>query len=217
MKSDRAAFIRANTVVGSPPLVPEIDLHLASEIAPIWQATEATLARTGLAPPYWAFCWPGGQALARYLLDNRETVRGRSVLDFASGCGIAAIAASKAGGKPVIANDIDPCAIAAIRLNAAINAVAVIISADDLVGAPNSGWDVVLAGDVCYERPMSNRITPWLRALAARGAKVLMGDPGRSYLPEHGVEEVARYDVVTSLELEDRTMRTTVVWRVLPS
>jgi len=212
---DPAAFVAAQTVLATPPLVPEIRLHLATEITPLWQATEARLAESGVAPPYWAFAWPGGQAVARHLLDHPALVAGKRVLDFAAGSGLAAIAAAMAGAARVEAAEIDALACAAIALNAAANGVAVACRAADLVDGPGA-WDVVLAGDVCYERPMAERVMPWLRRLAGRGALVLMGDPGRNYLPASGLAEVARLVVPTSRELEDRTERETVIWRVLP-
>ncbi len=214
MTPDHAAFIRRETVIGSPPLVPELRLHLASEITPIWHATEAALAREGVDPPYWAFAWPGGQATARHLLDRPELVAGKRVLDFAAGSGLAAIAAAKAGATAE-ANDIDPVAATAIGLNADLNGVAVAVSIEDLIGGP-CRWQVVLAGDVCYEKPMAERVFPWLRRCAAERALVLMADPGRAYLPAIGLERVASYDVPTSLELEDRTLRPTHLWRILP-
>lgn len=208
---DAAAFVRRETVIASPPLVPEIHLHLASEVVPLWQATEADLARQGLPPPYWAFAWPGGQALARHLLDHPELVRGARVLDFAAGSGIGAIAAAKAGAASVAAAEIDRFAIAAIRLNSGLNDVALGTIENDVVGQ-SGPWDVILAGDVCYERPMAERVSPWLADMARRGVRVLMGDPGRNYLPGSGLAEIARYQVPTSLDLEDRTLRETIVW-----
>ncbi|HWA45893.1 MAG TPA: 50S ribosomal protein L11 methyltransferase [Hypericibacter adhaerens] len=212
--ADPEAFIRRETAIASPPLVPEIRLHLATEITPIWQATEATLAHEGLPPPYWAFAWPGGQALARTILDDPAIVRGKRVLDFAAGSGLVAIAAAKAGAQSVTAAEIDDFAAAAIALNAALNGVHVPVTLEDQVGQAGP-WDLVLAGDVCYERPMAERVTAWLRGLVARGAQVLMGDPGRSYLPKNGLELVTRHKVPTSLELEDRTERETAIWRLL--
>jgi predicted nicotinamide N-methyase len=208
-----AAFVRAQTALAAPPLVPEIRLHLAIEVTPLWQATEATLAATGLPPPYWAFAWPGGQALARHLLDHPVFVRDRRVLDFAAGSGLAAIAAAKAGALSVAAADIDTFALAAIGLNAAANGITLNIIGDDLIDRPNA-WDVVLAGDVCYERPLAERATAWLRGLASAGALVLLADPGRSYLPTDGLTEIARYQVPTSRELEDQELRETVIWRL---
>ncbi len=193
--------------------MPEIRLHLATEITPLWQATEAALARSNLPPPFWAFCWPGGQALARYLLDHPDLVAGRTVVDFAAGCGVAAIAAARAGARRVRAAEIDPFAAAAIAMNAGLNAVAVEALDDDIVGRPLAA-DVVLAGDVCYERPMAERVFAWLRRLAGDGALVLLADPGRAYLPEGGLAPLARYDVPTSRELEDRETRPTTLYRV---
>jgi predicted nicotinamide N-methyase len=211
--NDAAAFIRANTELLSPPLVPEIKLHLATEIVPIWRKTEEELAAEGIPPPFWAFAWAGGQALARWVLDNPETVRGRRVLDFATGSGLSAIAAMKAGADEVIANEIDGFAIAATVLNANANDVRVACAHEDLIGR-DDGWETVLAGDVCYEREMSSRVFDWLKALARRGALVLVGDPGRNYLPRDGMTELAVYDVQTTRELEDREVRRTKVWRV---
>ena len=207
-----AAFIRANTAIEAPPLIPEIRLHLATEIVPIWRATEEELAEMGVPPPYWAFAWAGGQALARYILDNPETVAGRNVLDFASGSGLVAIAAAMAGATTVTATDIDPYASAAIGLNAGLNGVDVTISTGDMIGSKGP-WDVVLAGDICYERPLADRVTAWLRSLAADGVTVLLGDPGRTYLPKDGLDWIVRYAVKTTRELEDTDVRNAVVWR----
>lgn len=210
---DPAAFIRANTAPAETPLVPEIALYLASELVPIWQATEADLAEMGLPPPYWAFAWAGGQAIARYLLDSPEIVAGKRVLDFASGSGLAAIAAAKAGAAAVTAAEIDPYAAAAIRLNASLNGVAVTALTEDVIDR-DDGWDVVLAGDVCYEKPLADRVMRWLRDLAGGGISVLLGDPGRTYLPKDGLDWIVRYAVKTTRELEDTDVRNAVVWRV---
>jgi predicted nicotinamide N-methyase len=210
---DAAAFIHANTELLQPPLVPEIALHLASEIVPIWRKTEEELAAEGVPPPFWAFAWAGGQALARWVLDHPECVQGRRVLDFASGSGLSAIAAAKAGATAVIANEIDTFAITAILLNAKVNDARIDCVHEDLIGR-DDGWDTVLAGDVCYEREMSARVFDWLRGLSARGATVLLGDPGRNYLPKADLHELAVYDVQTTRELEDREVRRTKVWRV---
>ena len=166
--------------------MPEIRLHLATEVTPLWHATEATLEKSQLPPPYWAFAWPGGQALARHLLDHPELVAGKSVLDIGAGSGLVSIAAKQAGAAHVTAAEIDAFAIAAIRLNAALNAVSIEIESRDLIGG-DSRWDTILVGDMCYERPLADRLTAWLRALAARGATVLLGDPGRAYLPKDGL------------------------------
>ena len=205
-------FVRDHTAIESPPLLPELRLHLASEVVPLWQATESELEKMGLPPPYWAFAWAGGQALTRYLLDNPASVRGKRVLDFASGSGVSAIAAAKCGAAEVTASEIDPYALAAIGLNAALNGCALSVTADDQVGR-DGGWDVVLAGDVCYEKPMAEAAFAWLSGLARRGALVLLGDPGRSYLPKSGLEKLAGYTVQTTRELEDSDLRNAIVWR----
>jgi len=207
-------FVRANTLPGHAPLVPEITLNLASEITPIWQATEDWLKERNIEPPFWAFAWPGGQATARHILDHPETVAGKRVLDFAAGCGIAAIAASVAGAAKVEAAEIDPLAIAAIHANAAANDVTVHADTADVVGAP-CRWDVIMCGDVCYEAPMTGHILPWLRAMA-RTAEVWIADPGRAYLPGQGLTPFATYPVPTSLELEDRTERVVRLFRLAP-
>ncbi|SFK21572.1 class I SAM-dependent methyltransferase [Falsiroseomonas stagni] len=213
---DAEAFIRAHTAIARPPLVPEVALHLATEITPIWQASEEWLRQTGIEPPFWAFAWPGGQALARLVLDGPQAVAGRRVLDFAAGCGIAAIAAVQAGAAVVEAAEIDPLAIAACRVNAALNGVALVLPRDDVVGAA-CRWDIILAGDVCYEAPMTAHILPWLRAMAASGAEVWLADPGRAYLPRDGLSPLGSFRVPTSLELEDRTERIVTIARLLPS
>ncbi|MCG5239589.1 class I SAM-dependent methyltransferase [Azospirillum doebereinerae] len=208
-------FVRDNTTLATPPLLPEIQLHLATEVTPLWEATEETLAEKNLPPPYWAFAWPGGQAVARLMLDRPDLVAGKSVLDFAAGTGVVAVAAMMAGAARVQACDIDRFSLAAIALNAKANGVEVKAVSVDLVGRELPGIDVVLAGDVCYERPMAERVTAWLRTVAATGTLVLLGDPGRAYVPAHGLEKVATYTVPTSLELEDRTTRETTIWRLL--
>jgi predicted nicotinamide N-methyase len=212
--SDAAAFVRANTIRSTAPLVPEITLHLATEITPIWQATEDWLRERNIAPPFWAFAWPGSQALARHVLDHPHIVAGRRVLDFAAGCGLAAIACALAGAARVEACDIDPLAVAAIRLNAAANAAAVIALDGDVVGNA-CRWDLILCGDVCYEAPMTARILPWLRRLAA-DAEVWIADPGRAYLPRDGMAAFAHMVVPTTVELEDRAERTVTLFRLMP-
>jgi predicted nicotinamide N-methyase len=214
------AFVEANTAVARPPLVPEIALHQATEITPIWHATESFLEELGLEPPFWAFAWAGGQALARHLLDHPDIVRGKRVLDFAAGSGLAGIAALMAGAARVDAIEIDAYAAAAIRLNAALNGpfggIGPEIRLADIVGEANRGWEVVLAGDVCYEREMAGRVFPWLRRLAATGALVLMGDPDRTYLPKEGLTRIARYAVETTRAIEDTDVRNAGVWRIEP-
>lgn len=212
--SDPTSFIRAQTKIARPSLVPELKLHLATEISPIWRATQTELDDLGLPPPYWAFCWPGGQAVTRYLIDHPAVVKGKRVLDFAAGSGISGIAAARAGAASVIAAEIDDFAAEAIRLNADLNKARIEVLTQDLVGRMDLGLDLVLAGDVCYERPMAERVFAWFEQLAEAGVTVLMGDPGRAYLPRKGLAEVARYQVPTSIELEDKDMRLTIVWRI---
>ncbi|WP_442970724.1 class I SAM-dependent methyltransferase [Roseomonas sp. USHLN139] len=194
-------------------MVPEVELYLATEITPIWQASEAWLQSRNIEPPFWAFAWPGSQVLARLILDGTIEVAGQRVLDFAAGGGLAAIAAARAGAARVEAAEIDPLAIAATRLNAAHNGVVVVADTGDVVGAARR-WDIVMAGDVCYEAPMTGHIMPWLRRLAAEGASVLIADPGRAYLPKQGLRPIATMRVPTTRELEDRDFRDVTIFRV---
>ncbi|WP_420563097.1 class I SAM-dependent methyltransferase [Thalassobaculum sp.] len=222
---DPVAFVRQNTLLKPPSLVPELTLHLADKAVPLWELTEAELAEKDLPPPYWAFAWAGGQALARYIIDHPEVAAGKRVLDFASGSGIVAVAALWVSASHVVANDIDPFAAAAIALNAEANGVAGGLETvrRDMLEEPALAadgrplFDLVLAGDVCYELPMSTRTIGWLRRHAAAGATVLMGDPGRSYLPDSGLTKLAEYMVPTPRELEDSDLRRTIVWRVDPA
>ena len=212
---DAEAFVAAQTALDRPALVPEIALHLATEITPIWQATESWLDREGIEPPFWAFAWPGSQVLARLVLDEPARVAGQRVLDFAAGGGLAAIACLRAGAASVEAAELDPLACAAIALNARANGVAVTATCGDVVGQARR-WDVILAGDVCYEAPMTGHILPWLRRMAAEGAEVWLADPGRAYLPKTGLEPILRRAVPVTRELEDREVREVTVYRVLP-
>lgn len=213
-QSAAAAFIRANTRPQAHPLVPEIHLWLADAITPIWTASEDALAESGIEPPYWAFVWPGGAATARFVLDRPALIAGRRVLDLAAGSGIAAIAAARAGAGHVAAAEIDATARAAIALNAAANAVTLEVTDGDPLAAPPPGDVLILAGDVCYQRDMAARVIAWLRDAVSSGAEVWLADPGRAYLPTSGLEEMARIDVPTSLELEDRTLRETTLYRL---
>ncbi|MBW8707703.1 MAG: methyltransferase [Alphaproteobacteria bacterium] len=204
-------FITSNAALIAPPLVPEIKLYLATEVVPLWHATEDELEKIGLPPPYWAFAWAGGQALARYILDHPGMVRGKRVLDIGAGSGLVGIATAKSGAAHVLAADIDAHAVAAIRLNAAANACAVTVTQDDLIGAP-SDWDIILVGDLFYERPLAERLLAWLGRLAV---PALLGDPGRNYFPRDKVEKLASYCVPTTRDLEDREIRETGVYRLL--
>lgn len=209
---DLALFIRTNTRLLPVPHAPEIMLQLAEEATELWYRTEEELAEIGLPPPFWAFAWAGGQALARYVLDNRNRFAGKFVLDFASGSGLVAIAAAKAGAARVEASEIDRFALAAIGLNAAANGVGIAPLEGDIVGQ-DAGWDVVLAGDVSYERDMAERVTDWLEGLALRGACVLIGDPGRTYLARDRLEAIAEYQVPVTRELEDLEIKRSQVWQ----
>lgn len=207
-------FIRQNTSVFAPPLVPEVRLHLAHEAVPIWQKTEEELGEIGLPPPFWAFAWAGGQALARYVLDHPALVKGKSVLDLATGSGLVAIAAKKAGAESVLAADIDRFACAAARLNAQVNDVAIEISDEDLLQEAPASFDVVLVGDLFYEKALAERVHNWLVEARARGASILIGDPGRSYLPKPALTHVIDYNVPVTRELEDAEIKRTAVWRI---
>jgi len=213
MKTDPESFIRANTALSAPPHVPEIRLHLADEAHQLWLKTEEDLGALGLPPPFWAFAWAGGQGLARHLIDTPHLVAGKTVLDFASGSGLVAIAASLAGAARVTAADIDPWAAIVSRLNATENGVAFAFHQTDLIGT-DEGWDVVLAGDVFYDRAMADLVWPWFTALSRRGAMVLVGDPGRAYCPKQGLELLATYMVPVTRALEDSEIKRTSVWRV---
>jgi predicted nicotinamide N-methyase len=212
-ESDRyRQFVLANTTLQSPPHVPEIKLYLADEAHDLWHRTEDELATIGLPPPFWAFAWAGGQGVARYLLDHRQTVEDAVVLDFASGSGLVGIAAATAGATRVIACDIDPFARPAIELNADANQAALEIRVDNLIGS-DDGWDVVLAGDVFYEEPLAGLLIPWFTGLAKRGANVIVGDPGRSYFPKNLLESLEVYSVPVTRILEDADVKQTTVWR----
>lgn len=212
--ADPATFVLTNTKILAPPLVPEIQLHLAEESLPIWMKAEEELGTTGLPPPYWAFAWAGGQALSRYCLDTPTFLAGRLVLDLAAGCGIVGIAAMKAGAVRAVCNDIDDFAGAAIELNATLNRVSVTIQLADLLSGPPAQADVILVGDVFYEKPLADRALRWLRACRAAGSAVLTGDPKRSYFPRDAFDHVADYRVPVSRELEDVDIKHTSVWRL---
>ena len=214
MKTDPEVFIRDNTGVLSPPHVPEVTLRLATEAHDLWLKTEEELEAIGLPPPFWAFAWAGGQGLARHVLDHSALVAGKSVLDFASGSGLVGIAARLAGASSVLAADIDPWSETAIRLNAALNGVTLASTVENMIGR-DEGWDVVLAGDVFYDRGFADVLIPWFSALAARGAIVLVGDPGRAYCPRERMEALATYTVPVTRALEDSEVKKTTVWRFL--
>jgi predicted nicotinamide N-methyase len=212
--ADWQTFIRDNTKLLSPPLVPEIKLHLAEESLPIWQRTEEELGEMNIPPPYWAFAWAGGQALARYLLDKPAITGGQKVLDLGSGSGLTAIAARMAGAQSALATDIDEVALIAVGMNAATNGVAVEITAEDLLDAGPGDASVILAGDLFYERALATRMLTFIDACTRAGATVLVGDPQRSYFPRDRFEAVAEYRVPVTRELEDAEIKNAAVWRL---
>lgn len=210
-------FVREHARLAAPELVPELRLWLGTALDPLWEATFAFHGMRAAPPPYWAFAWVGGQALARTLLDAPELIRGLDVLDFGAGSGLVALAAARAGARRVTATDIDPLACAAIGLNARENGLSVEASPDDLAGTPCNAYDVITLGDLFYEQPLAGRVAAWASELAARGKTVLFGDPGRTYVPRSGIVEIARYDVATTVEIETAAVREAVVWRVVPT
>jgi len=212
--SEAEAFVVEHAALGSAPLVPEVRLWLASEVTPLWYATEQWLDIRGVSPPFWAFAWPGGQAVARYVLDHPELVRGRRVVDLAAGSGLGGIAAALAGARDVLATDIDPLALAAISLNARENGVVLRTTREDLLSAALPEADVVLIGDGCYEQPMASQVMAWAKRCASAGMLVLLGEPGRSYAPREGFERLQSYLVATPRDLESRDAMATDVLRI---
>lgn len=209
------AFIEGATEIRHPPAVPEIRLHLASDLTALWESIESVYG-VGRPTPYWAAAWVGGQALTRFLLDRPETVADRSVFDFATGGGQCAIAAMLAGAASVVACDSDPMARTAAGINAALNGVAVEIREGDFLSRDLDEFDVVLAADVWYERQFAERATAWLRRQAGTGATVIVGDMRRAYFPRVGLEPLAEYEISTSTDTERLDLTPAGVWRVLP-
>jgi predicted nicotinamide N-methyase len=209
-------FVRLHARLAPVAFVPEIRLHQADEPIGLWQLTEGEF-RSEQPPPFWAFAWAGGQALARYLLDHPQIAAGRSVLDLASGSGLVAIAALRAGAASVRAVEVDPRAVAAIELNAAVNGVRVDAELGDILDDPDAGGaDLVLAGDVFYSQAMANRMIRYLLRAARAGARVLVGDPGRAFLPRARFDELARYEVPVPPALESVRVKQTTVWQLDP-
>jgi predicted nicotinamide N-methyase len=206
-----ADFVRAHTRLAPVPFVPELLLHQADEPIALWEETEAGGAQQ--APPFWAFAWAGGQALARHVLDDPTLVADRAVLDLATGSGLVAIAAARAGARPVTANDIDPLSLAAAEANAEANGVSLRFVEGDLLQTDDR-YAVILAGDVFYSREMSGRVLPFLRKAASHGSLVLVGDPGRAYLPTDGMIKRASYDIDVVEALESVPVRHTTVWQI---
>jgi predicted nicotinamide N-methyase len=210
----KADFIRQNTTVMTPPLVPEVKLHLAHEAVPLWQKTEEELGEMGLPPPFWAFAWAGGQALARYVLDHAETVKNLKVLDLATGSGLVAIAALQAGAANATAADIDEFATTAAQMNAELNRVSLEIKLEDLLHQQPPATDVILVGDLFYEKTLAARCLGWLQQAQEQGAKIFVGDPGRSYLPRDQLEKLVEYNVPVTRDLEDAEIKRTAVWQL---
>lgn len=210
--TDPAAFVAANTRLQPVTHTPEISLWLADEITPIWRLTEEELGELGLPPPFWAFAWAGGQGLARHILDHPQIVAGLSVLDFAAGSGLVGIAAMKAGAARVLCADIDPFCAAAVAANAIANAVHLAFTDANLLDAPPPPVDLICAGDICYEKPMTEAVLAWLKQARAQGTQVLIGDPGRTYFPRTGLDFLAEYRVPTTRELEDQEVKRVSVW-----
>lgn len=210
---DATDFIKSHTASHEPPLVPELRLHLATETDALWEMGEEGLADAGVPPPFWAFAWAGGQALARYILDHPHIVNNKRVLDFGCGSGIVGLAAMKAGAASVLAADIDKFACVAATLNAGANDVLISVTDENLIGSV-SAWDVILVGDMCYEQPLAGEIETWLQMASDAGAHVLIGDPGRTYLPKERLEKLTSYAVKTLRDLEDTDVRNTSVWQL---
>ena len=216
----RRALVLRRTRVEVPPAVPELRLHLADDVTRTWEDLERELDEGQLPPPFWAFAWVGGQGLARHLLDAPAEVAGRRVLDLATGSGLVALAARLAGATQVLAVDVDPFAETAVALNAELNDLEVAFSGADLLDGPPPDVDVLLAGDVCYDREMTDRVLPWLRAAADRGVRVLLGDPGRQFfpsvqgLPQAGLARLSQVDVPTTRDLEGVTTKRVAVYAV---
>jgi len=213
--SGHADFIRAHTKPLPVPSLPGLTLYQASEVTPLWEMTEAELSRHELAPPFWAFPWAGGQALALYLRDHPQIVRGRRVFDLACGSGLVGIMAARLGARDVIANDIDPFAEAAVALNAGLNAVRIGFDASDRLSGPPPDADVLVAGDICYERAMTEAMLTFLRRAHDTGIEVYVGDPHRTYFPADGFERLATYDIETDTQIEDRALKPASVWRLI--
>ena len=211
---NRQDFIRQNTAVMTPPLVPEVKLYLAHEAVPLWQKTEEELGETGLPPPFWAFAWAGGQALARYVLDYSQMVKSLKILDLATGSGLVAIAASQAGAATTIAADIDEFATTAAQMNAELNQVSLDNQFEDLLSHEPPMVDVILVGDLFYEKSLAGRCLAWLRRAQGQGTRILIGDPGRSYLPREQLEKLVEYNVPVTRDLEDAEIKKTAVWQL---
>lgn len=207
------SFIRANTEVLFPPLVPEIKLYLAEESLPIWQQTEEQLQQQNIPPPFWAFAWAGGQALARYILDNPLLVKGKCVADIGTGSGLAALAAKYAGADKVMASDLDPLSVIAAELNGELNKLPISVTAENILEAPPSGFEVYIIADMFYERGLAETALNFAQSAKAQGATILVGDPQRNYFPTDVFTRLATYEVAVTRELEDALIKKTSVWQ----
>ncbi len=210
-----ADFIRANTRPLAVPSLPDIALYQADEVTPLWLMTQDDMDQTRLAPPFWAFAWSGGQALATYILAHPETVAGKRVLDLACGSGLVGIAAAKAGAATVVCNDIDPYAQAAVELNAELNGVRIDFLSGDLLVGPVPDVDVILAGDICYEKSMTDAMLTFLGGAIGKNVTVLVGDPHRTYFPGTGFRKLADYSVRTIADIEDVAIKPAAVWELV--
>lgn len=214
---DRAArrqLIKTQTVVARPFLVPEVQLHLVTEACPLWKATDADLAALDLPAPYWAFAWPGGQALARYVLDHPAEVADKTVLSFGAGGGVEAVAAALVGARRVVAADIDPFAVEALWMNAALNGVRLEPTDNDYLGFRDPAWDVVLVGDVSYEDTLAQRLLRWLQDLDAHGVAVRLSDPGRGFIEEAALERLTVYRSPSDIDIDGTDLRPTPIFTV---
>jgi len=212
--SDKASFIRANTRPLPVPSLPSIRLYQADEVTPLWLMTEQDMDAQRLAPPFWAFAWSGGQALARYVLEHPEIVKGRRVLDIACGSGLVGIAARLAGAQSVLCNDIDPYAEAAVALNAQLNSAELAFSGENLLASPVPDVDIILAGDICYEKPMTDAMLTYFRRAAPHKIEVYIGDPHRTYFPKTGLTRLADYDILTNADIEEAAVKPASVWKL---
>ena len=213
--TDHRPFILAHTRPLGVPSLPGIRLYQADEVMPLWLMTEAQMEETRLAPPFWAFAWSGGQALARYIMENPLVVQERRVLDLACGSGLVGIAAALSGAQSVVCNDIDPHAEAAVALNAGLNGIELGFIGGDLLGGAPPDVEIVLAGDICYEKPMTEAMLTFLRRALGQGCEVYVGDPHRTYFPATGFERCACYDIQTNPDIEDSAVKPASVWRLI--
>ena len=212
--TDTESFIRAHTRPLPVPSLPSIRLYQADEVTPLWLMTEQDMVTQRLAPPFWAFAWSGGQALARYILEHPKIVRGQRVLDIACGSGLVGIAAMQAGAQSVLCNDIDAYAGAAVALNAELNDVELAFSGKDLLTGPLLNVEIILAGDICYEKPMTDAMLTYFRRAAPHKIEVYIGDPHRTYFPKTGLIRLADYDILTNADIEDAAVKSASVWKL---